>query len=127
MTPWDWDHGFFPPSRPREARGGIRAQSKRGGFGQSWWSSRWIETLEGFGFSARLQRGRSYARRGQVLSIDIGSGAVRASVQGSRPKPYAVTIRLRPIKTSEWKRLATRITLRWRPRPAMATGSVCQR
>lgn len=107
----DWD-GFrrYPPSRPREAKGGIRAASKRGSFGESWWARRWIEVLESFDIGARLGRGRSYARRGQVLSIDIRKGMVEAAVQGSRPTPYQVSIKVRPLMASEWKRMADELS-----------------
>ena len=56
---------YFPPSPPiAGARAGFEAQSKRGGFGESWWAKRWIEVLESFDLGARLQRGRRYARNG---------------------------------------------------------------
>src|SRR5262245_20560851 len=87
----------YPKSRPREAKGGIRAQSKRGQFGESWWAKRWIAVLEGFDIGARLDRGRSYARRGQVLAVQIDKGQVRAKVQGSRPKPYEVAIQVKVL------------------------------
>ena len=100
-------HEYFEPSRPREAKGGIKAQSGRGGFGRSWWARRWIEVLEGFDLGARLGRGRSYARRGQVLSIDVERGAVTARVQGSRARPYRVEIRVKTLGRSDWKKLTT--------------------
>ena len=99
--------GYFESSRPRKARGGIKAQSRRGGFGQSWWASRWIEVLEGFDLGARLTRGRSYARRGQVLSIKVEEGAVTARVQGSRAQPYRVEIRVETLGGADWKKLTT--------------------
>jgi uncharacterized Zn finger protein len=95
----------FPRSRPRAAKGGIKAQSKRGQFGQSWWAKRWIAVLEGFDIGARLGRGRSYARGGQVLSVEVGKGRVTAKVQGSRPKPYDITIEVKPLAAREWARL----------------------
>jgi hypothetical protein len=49
----------------------IKALSKRGGFGESWWAKRWIAVPESFNIGARLGRGRTYPRSGQVLSIDI--------------------------------------------------------
>src|SRR5262249_43445463 len=55
----------------------------------------------------RLQRGRSYARHGQVLSIDIGKGEVNASVQGSRPTPYSVKIQVQPLTPEQWKAVAS--------------------
>ncbi len=68
--------------------GGIKARSKRGSIGEQWWSRRFIDVLESFGLQSRLSRGRNYARSGQVLSLDIGTGHVTAQVQGSRVKPY---------------------------------------
>ena len=101
-----YDREYFRPSRPRQAKGGIRAQSKRGTFGESWWAKRWIDVLESFQIGGRLARGRSYARNGQVLSIDIDKGVVKADVQGSRPKPYHITIQ---VKSANTGRTLTRI------------------
>src|ERR1700686_1936587 len=53
----------------------------------------------------RLTRGRSYARQGQVISIDIEPGIVKAKVQGSMPKPYNVKIRLKPLSDSNWEKI----------------------
>jgi len=94
-----WD--YYEPSRPREAKGGIKAQSKSG-FGSSWWAKRWLAVLDSYGLGARLTRGRSYARSGQVLSIDITSGSVRARVQGSRPKPYNVSMQVATLSPAQW-------------------------
>jgi uncharacterized Zn finger protein len=101
-----YDADYYPPSRPRAARGGIKAQSKRGTFGSSWWAKRWIAVLESFYIGARLGRGRSYARSGQVLSISIDKGTVRAQVQGSRPTPYKVTITVKALTVADWRKLA---------------------
>ena len=103
---WWRDFGYYRPSRPREAKGGIKAQSRGGTFGKSWWARRWIEVLESFDIGARLGRGRAYARRGQVLSIAIGKGTVSAQVLGSRPKPYQVRIMVETLSKAHWKRLA---------------------
>jgi uncharacterized Zn finger protein len=99
----DWDYKDFRPTI--NAKGGIKAQTKRGGFGESWWAKRWIAVLESFDIGSRLGRGRAYARKGQVLSIDIAAGVVRAKVQGSSPTPYRVTIKVRPLPESDWKKL----------------------
>jgi uncharacterized Zn finger protein len=97
-----WYRERFTPSRPRPAKGGIKAQSKRGQFGASWWAKRWIAVLESFQIGARLGRGRSYARNGQVLSIEVGKGEVLAWVQGSRPDPYDVSIKVKPLNQEDW-------------------------
>jgi hypothetical protein len=49
--------GYYKPSRPREAKGGIKSQARRGHLGESWWAKRWIEVLESFNIGARLGRG----------------------------------------------------------------------
>jgi len=104
MSRWYYNH-YYTPAAPREVKGGIKAQTKRGGFGQSWWAKRWIAVLESFNIGARLGRGRSYARRGQVVSLAIAKGSVTAAVQGSRAKPYGVTIRVKTLSEPEWGRI----------------------
>jgi uncharacterized Zn finger protein len=61
--------------------------------------------LERLELGGRLTRGRTYARRGQVLDIAIEEGGVRASVQGSRTDPYAVTIRVRALAGADWRKV----------------------
>ena len=103
---------FFPRSTPRAAKGGIKAQTKRGAFGSSWWAKRWIEVLESFNIGARLSRGRSYARQGQVLSIEVDKGKVAAQVQGSRPEPYAIKIAVKTLTGDEWRKAAAALLKR---------------
>ncbi|HSR83837.1 MAG TPA: SWIM zinc finger family protein [Streptosporangiaceae bacterium] len=103
---------FYPPSRPRKAAGGIKARSSRGPIGEQWWSRRFIDVLESFGLHSRLSRGRSYARSGQVLSLDIGTGHVTALVQGSRIKPYAVKLTVDPLTTRQWRRVEEALAAR---------------
>lgn len=100
---YDWER--FPPSKPRQVDGGLRARSTRGAIGEQWWSRRFVEVLESFALGTRLTRGRNYARRGQVLDIAVTSGQVTASVQGSRRKPYSVTIRLAPFDVLVWAKV----------------------
>ena len=105
MSRW-YDYEYFPPSSPRKVKGGIKAHSKRGAFAKNWWAKRWIGVLEGFNMGSRLTRGRAYARRGQVISVDISKGTVTAEVQGSRAKPYHVSIKVKTLPQTKWKKLA---------------------
>ena len=98
-------YDYYPVSRPRPVSGGIKAQSQRGDFASRWWAKRWIAVLESFNIGARLGRGRSYARQGQVLDIQIAPGEVKAKVQGSRPRPYQVSIQLKPLSPADWRKL----------------------
>ena len=113
----------FEYTRPREARGGIRAQSKRGDFGASWWARRWVQALEKFSMGSRLARGRSYARRGQVVSIDVGPGEVAASVQGSRKRPYRVSIAVATLPGADLHKLQAALA----ERPAFAASLLAGR
>jgi uncharacterized Zn finger protein len=105
MSRWEyWDYYERKPAR--EVKGGIKAQSKRGAFGESWWAKRWITVLESFNIGARLNRGRSYARKGQVMNVEVGEGTVKAKVQGSSSRPYRITIKIKALTERDWKKLA---------------------
>ncbi|MFB1045948.1 SWIM zinc finger family protein [Streptomyces chrestomyceticus] len=85
----------FPPLPQRSGARGL--------FAETWWGSAWLDALETTALdSARLARGRTYARDGNVDTINITPGRIAASVRGSRPRPYNVVIRLRQLATDEW-------------------------
>jgi uncharacterized Zn finger protein len=96
---------FFPTSKPLAVAGGIKARSKRGAIAQTWWSGRFIGVLEAMGLGGRLQRGRRYARTGQVIAMTVVAGLVSAQVQGSRPTPYRVRISITAYDKAQWAKL----------------------
>ncbi len=95
---------WFPaePSRPLAVEGGLKARSTRGAIAQTWWSGRFIAVLEAIIVGGRLERGRNYARRGQVVSMDVAAGLVSALVQGSRVQPYRVRVGLDAFGAAQW-------------------------
>lgn len=95
----------FSGSGPQKTKDGIRLQSARGGVGTTWWGQRWVSALEKLCDSGRLTRGKNYARQGQVLSIDISPGRVLAKVQGTRTKPYTVSIELPLLNSKAWAKV----------------------
>lgn len=101
MSSW-----FPPPSKPRPVEDGVKARSRRGPIAQTWWSERFVEVLESIGVGSRLQRGRSYARKGQVIGLTVDAGAVTAAVQGSRVRPYRVRVGLVAFDKATWTRVA---------------------
>lgn len=103
MRRWDQQRGYYSTGRYGRAEDGMKA--RRDTIGETWWSKRWVDVLESFGMGTRLSRGRSYARHGRVLSVDITPGLVRARVQGSRDKPYDITIRLQPLSNEAWEQV----------------------
>ena len=74
-------------------------------FGLTWWGQRWIAALESLGavYANRLPRGRTYARQGAVGDLTIAAGQVTANVQGSRARPYRVTLRLPAFDDATWQ------------------------
>ncbi|MQA93573.1 MAG: hypothetical protein GEV11_02650 [Streptosporangiales bacterium] len=89
---------------------GVRVPLSAAGrsrFGLTWWGRAWVQALEGRSAisEGRLSRGRTYARRGAARTILVEPGRVRASVQGSDPKPYVVRVGLPVLGAAEWERL----------------------
>ncbi len=101
-----WADEDYTPRKPLPVPGGgIQIHSTRGTVARSWWSARFLDTLTGLGVGGRLSRGRSYARSGQIVSLDVGAAAAVALVQGTRPKPYRARIGVRTWDKSEWTRV----------------------
>ncbi|MGD8406171.1 MAG: SWIM zinc finger family protein [Anaerolineales bacterium] len=96
---------YFKPTKPKEAKDGIKARSKRGSFAKNWWAQRWIAALERLVDAGRLSRGRTYARKGQVLSIEETKGGIAARVQGSRKTPYRISIQITSLTNAEWDKV----------------------
>ena len=98
-------------SAPKAVTGGIKAQNKKGAFGQTWWGKQWITTLENFDIGARITRGKSYARKGQVTDLVItAKKGVAAKVQGSRVRPYKASITLTPYSKRATEFLTQKLT-----------------
>ena len=106
MSDYYNDEFNFRYGATRRVKGGIRARTTRGAFGNNWWAARWIAVLESFSIGGRLARGKAYARTGQVLDLEIGEGMVKATVQGSQRHPYAVEVRVKTIPPQKWVALA---------------------
>ncbi|MEM7799263.1 MAG: SWIM zinc finger family protein [Chloroflexota bacterium] len=97
---------WYYDSKPTIKRDdGIKAKSKRGSFTKNWWANRWLTNMEKVMDKGRLQRGRRYARKGQVISLEEGSGALEARVQGSSRRPYKIRIGLKTLLDKEWDKV----------------------
>lgn len=104
-----------PPSMAAPARDGdhrrtfppfpSRPSGDDGPFAETWWGRAWVTALEDGALDpARLARGRGYAEQGHVDAITVTPGLVLAYVQGSRPRPYRVQVRLRTFDDADWDR-----------------------
>ena len=74
---------------------------------RQWWVERWLELLDSYRFKKRLERARSYAREGHVLSIEFENAQVLATVQGSEIEPYQVSLKLDPFNDEDWHYVIT--------------------
>lgn len=99
---WDDRWQKFPASRPIKADGGIATSRQRGDMASAWWSRRLVALLDSYGLGSRMQRGRRYARQGQLVSFDVQPGVAVAQVQGSRRTPYVVTVATRALSDAQW-------------------------
>jgi uncharacterized Zn finger protein len=71
----------------------------RGAIAKTFWGKAWCENLERYGdYANRLPRGRTYARNGSVIDLNIIAGAVRAQVMGSSLYAVEVTVAAVPEK-----------------------------
>ncbi|MFH1489928.1 MAG: hypothetical protein ABII06_13580 [Pseudomonadota bacterium] len=65
---------------------------------RTWWAKSWNYNLERYAdYSNRIGRGRAYVRNGAVLDLRIHEGSVESLVQGTRSKPYSVSIGIKPL------------------------------
>jgi uncharacterized Zn finger protein len=69
---------------------------------RQWWVERWLELLNSYRFKKRLERGRIYAREGNVLSMEFANSKALATVQGSEAEPYKVSLSLDSFSDEDW-------------------------
>lgn len=101
---------------PKKAEGGIKPDSKRGHIGQGWLAREWMEMLEEADPGGEFARGKTYARKGQVLSIMVEMGVVASRVQGSARHPYRTIIQFGLPGVNYWRKFAGML----REQPALA-------
>jgi len=115
---------WFDSTGPIRVDGGIAVRAKRGKIGEQWWSRRFVDILERTCDPGRLARGRAYARKGQVVNFELTPGRVAGLVQGSRPKPYRVTIDIPAYDESQWTRILAALSSQALYRAALLAGEI---
>jgi uncharacterized Zn finger protein len=69
---------------------------------KTFWGKAWCDNLEAYSdYENRLPRGRTYARNGSVIDLQITKGQVKAQVMGS--SLYHVTVNITPMVEEKWK------------------------
>jgi uncharacterized Zn finger protein len=75
----------------------------------TFWGKAWCSHLESLSdFQSRLPRGRSYVRGGAVIHLALGSGRIRAKVQGS--SLYNVEIGVDKLGRQRWTKVVAECT-----------------
>jgi uncharacterized Zn finger protein len=70
----------------------------------TYWGKASCDNLEAYSdFANRLPRGRTYARNGSVVDLQILKGQIKAIVAGSLP--YTITISIETLAKKSWTRL----------------------
>jgi uncharacterized Zn finger protein len=69
---------------------------------EAWWVQRWVDLLNNYRFKKRLERGRIYAREGNILNIEYKGARVIALVQGTADEPYKLSIWLDAFTDEDW-------------------------
>ena len=69
---------------------------------KTFWGKSWCDNLERYSdYSNRLPRGRTYARNGSVVDLQITAGEIQAYVSGS--ELYRVAVKVAPVSKAQWK------------------------
>jgi len=104
---WDkWDFlSNWEETTPKRVQHGIKAIHQKGQFCEQWWGKRWIEIIDSYNLGERLNRGKRYARAGQVVELNFLPGLITASVQGSRSLPYQVQLTLKTWSEKQWEKV----------------------
>ncbi len=119
-NPWE---GFYE-SLPIPVDDGIATTKTRGAMAEQWWSKRFVEVLDTYGLGARMQRGKRYARSGQLLSFEVNLGELLAEVQGSRRTPYLVTVHAPATSDTQWAEVDAALASRVRFAARLLAGEV---
>lgn len=70
---------------------------------KEWWTQQWLDLLNSYRFKKRLERGRNYARQGNVLKIEFTDQKIIAIVQGSVNEPYQLFLWLDTFADEDWQ------------------------
>jgi uncharacterized Zn finger protein len=113
-----YEYGGWPPyvpvaERRRNAVRKVEALKKKGRICQpvtiegrtiarTFWGKNWCDNLESYSdYANRLPRGRTYARNGSVIDLQVTAGKVDALVVGS--EVYKISIRVRSLGEDIWR------------------------
>ncbi|WP_182348114.1 SWIM zinc finger family protein [Tomitella gaofuii] len=94
--------------------------------GGTGWGGRLARTVERIVDADVLRRGRTVARSGQVLSLQVTPGAVRGVVQGSQPDPFETVCAVRELDGYDRAEIVAQVRAEPGILTALASGEVTE-
>jgi uncharacterized Zn finger protein len=89
-------------------------------YAKTWWGQRFIEALEDFTDSGRLQRGRSYSTDNRIKQWLLQNGKVEAKLRGNinpyygvyKEPTYKVSVQMTSLSEAQWRKIIQKLTQR---------------
>ena len=89
-------------------------------YAKTWWGQRFIEALEDFTDSGRLQRGRSYSTDNRIKQWLLKDGKVDAKLRGNinpyfgvyKEPTYKVSVQMAHLSAAQWQKIIQKLSLR---------------
>ncbi len=82
----------------------------RKSYGNTYWGKEWLNSLTQIDYSNRLPRGRTYANKGAAGDIQIDGNRITAKVQGSRRRPYNISVSVNKFTPTEKAKIVQLVT-----------------
>jgi len=82
----------------------------RKSYGNTYWGKEWLQSLTQIDYSNRLPRGKTYANKGLARDIEIKENRITAKVQGSRRRPYDVSVSVANFTSTEKAKIVQLVT-----------------
>ncbi len=82
----------------------------RKSYGNTYWGKEWLNSLTQIDYSNRLPRGRTYANKGAAGDIQIDGNRITAKVQGSRRRPYDISVSVNKFTPTEKAKIVQLVT-----------------
>ncbi|MDD5322821.1 MAG: SWIM zinc finger family protein [Methylococcales bacterium] len=89
-------------------------------YAKTWWGQRFIEALEDFTDSGRLQRGRSYSTDNRIKQWLLNDGKVEAKLRGNinpyfgvyKEPTYKVSVQMTHLSAAQWQKIIQKLSQR---------------
>lgn len=85
---------------------------RRGLLARHWWAQAWNRLLTEAGLPDRLQRGRGFARAGQVFELRIDPGTISGQVRPPKGPPFRSTIQIGTLTEGQHQQLVEELSLK---------------